>query len=232
MKKIFVHLGGGAGDLDARADFRCGFTELIKKKITIEDKAFVVEANPKNIDKLKECYKNFKNVDILNFGITNNKSTEYEFFLTQDDAPHYQVCSLDLNHVKKHYPESVIESFKVKGLNINEFFLKYVGEKIDYLSIDIEGIDYEVMMEIDLLKFRVENISIEHLHLNKSQKKKMINHLNKYGYSYCGNGYDHQNFDYLFKKKKIVWNRFMSNFLWLFNHKKIKYFNRLIFKGI
>ena len=31
MKKVFVHLGGGAGDLDPRSNYRCGFTELIKK---------------------------------------------------------------------------------------------------------------------------------------------------------------------------------------------------------
>ena len=61
MKKIFVHLGAGAGDLDSRANYRCGFTELIKKKITKEDKAFVIEANIKNLNKLEECYKNFKN---------------------------------------------------------------------------------------------------------------------------------------------------------------------------
>ena len=230
MKKIFVHLGGGVGDLDPRADFRCGFTEMIKSEIAKNDQAFIVEANPKNIDKLKSCYKNYENVNVLNFAITHENSKECEFFLTEDDKPYYQVCSLDINHVKKHYPNSTINSFKIKALNINEFIERYISNKIDYLSVDLEGIDYEILMKIDLLKTSIENISIEHLHLNKSQKKKMINHLNKHGYSYCGNGYDHQNFDYLFKKKKILWNRFMSNFLWLFNHKKIKYFNRLIFK--
>ncbi len=227
MKKFFVHLGGGVGD--SRSDFRCGFTELIKKKITKNDKAFIVEANPKNIDDLKSCYQNFENVDVLNFGITHDKTQEYEFFYTEDDAPHYHVCSLEINHVKKHYPNSIINSFKIKAININEFLEKYVGNQIDYLSIDLEGIDYEILMKIDLSKIIIENISIEHLHLNKIQKKTMINHLNLNGYSYCGNGYDHMSFDYLFKKKKIFWNRFLSSFLWLVDHKKVKYFNKFIF---
>ena len=64
MKKIFVHFGAGAGDLDERMNFRCGFTELIKSNCTIQDKAFVVEANPKNINKLKLCYRDFKNVEV------------------------------------------------------------------------------------------------------------------------------------------------------------------------
>ena len=66
MKKFFVHLGAGAGYLDSRANYRCGFTELIKKKITKEDKAFVIEANIKNLNKLEECYKNFLKLPNVN----------------------------------------------------------------------------------------------------------------------------------------------------------------------
>jgi len=227
-KKIFVHLGAGAGDMDKRANFRCGFTEFFKRTSTAEDKLYVVEANPKNIDKLKSCYKNFKNVEIFNIAITHEDSKEYEFFFTEDDAPHYQVCSVDKNHVKKHYPDSSIESFKIQGLNIIEFIEKHVGNKINYLSIDLEGIDYDVLMKIDLSRNTIENISIEHLHLNKIQKKNMIKFLNDSGFSYCGYGYDHNNFDYLFIRKKILWNRLVSKILWLVDHKKIKYFNKLI----
>tara|TARA_B100000035_G_scaffold224457_1_gene192994 strand:+ start:751 stop:1452 length:702 start_codon:yes stop_codon:yes gene_type:complete len=230
LKNFFVHFGAGAGDLDERSNCRCGFTELIKQKCEQTDKAFVIEANPKNIDKLKSCYQNYKNVEVVNIAITHESSKEYEFFYTEDDAPHYHVCSIDINHVKKHYPNSSIDSFKVKAINVNEFIENYIGNRIDYLSIDLEGIDYSVLMKIDLSKVTIENISIEHLHLSKNQKKNMVKHLNNYGYSYFGNGYDHNNFDYLFKKKKILWNRFVAKFLWLVDHKKLKYFNKLILK--
>ncbi len=56
----------------------------------------------------------------------------------------------------------------------------------------------------------------------------MIKFLNDSGFSYCGYGYDHNNFDYLFIRKKILWNRLVSKILWLVDHKKIKYFNKLI----
>lgn len=228
MKKIFVHLGAGVGDLDKRLNFRCGFTELIKKDCTSEDNAFVVEANPKNIDKLKLCYKNFQNVKIFNLAVTHEVSKELTFYFAEDDAPHYNVCSIDINHVKKHYPNSRINSFKVEATNINDFLQKNVGKKIDYLSIDLEGIDYSILMNLDLKNIRVENISIEHLHLTKNQKKNMVSHLNNLGFSYCGNGYDHKNYDYLFKNKKILWNRLLSKFLWIIHHKKVKYFNKFI----
>ena len=230
MKNFFVHFGAGAGDLDQRTNFKCGFTEFIKKNCSLEDKAYVVEVNPKNIDKLTSCYQNYKNVDIVNIGITHKNSGECEFFFTEDDAPHYQVCSMNINHVKKHYPNSIINSFKVQVLNVNEFIEKHVGNEIEYLSIDLEGNDYDILIEIDLSKTSIENISIEYLHLSKDQKKNLIKYLNRHGYSYCGNGYDHNDYDYFFKKKKIIWNRFLSNFLWLVDNNNIKYFNKLILK--
>ena len=228
MKKVFVHLGAGAGDLDQRSNFRCGFTELIKKKYTLNDQVYVVDANPKNIEKLKKCYENFDNVEVINLAITHESSREYEFFFTEDDAPHYQVCSLDIEHVKKHYPKSIIKSFKIKGLNINDFFAKFVGKQIDYLSIDLEGIDYQILVNIKLSEINIKKISIEHLHLSKNEKKNLVIFLNSFGYSYYGSGYDHNNFDYLFIKKKNLWNRFISKFLFLFDHKKIKYLNKFI----
>ena len=80
-------------------------------------------------------------------------------------------------------------------------------------------------------KYNIENISIEYLHLKKLQKKDLIKYLSKKGYSYCGYGYDHKNFDYLFRKKKIYWNIFISKlFLWIISTKHYKYLNNIIIK--
>jgi len=223
---IYVHLGAGAGDKDEGALFRCGFTEFIKKRYNSDSKIFAVESNPLNIDKLNFCYKDFKNVEIINIAISQNISNELTLYYTEDDAPHYQVCSSDLNHVKKHYPKSKIKSFTIKSMPINNFFEKYLGSHIDYLSIDIEGLDYETIMSINFEKYQIKNISIEYLHLNNFEKKKLIKHLTKKGYSYCGFGYDHNNFDYLFRKKKILWNILLSKIL---HFLKIKYYPLLNF---
>ena len=228
----FVHLGAGAGDQDQRADFRCGFTEFIKKNYNKNSKAFVLEANPLNIEKLKFCYKNFENIQIFNLAISTNKSDKLTFFYAQEDAPHYQVCSSDINHVRRYYPESKIETFSVKSITINDFFENQSIYEIDYLSIDIEGFDYEVLMSIDFNRFNIKNISIEYLHLTKIQKKKLINYLIKLGYSYSGFGFDHNNYDYLFRKKKILWNIFLSKILYLISTKHYKIFNYFLINNI
>ena len=227
----YVHLGACIGDWDKTGLNRCGFTEFIKKDSKINDKIFLVEANPKNISKLEESYKNFNNARILNLGVTASKNNEITFFYTEDDAPYYMVCSTKINHVLKHYPNSKINEFKIKTVSVNNLFKDYIKEKnIDYLSIDLEGIDFEILMSINLNEYNIKNISIEYLHLNKKQKKQLVNYLLKYGYSYCGFGYDFNNFDFLFKKKKILLNRFISRFLWIVGKKHLKILNYFISK--
>ena len=227
----YVHLGACIGDWDKTGLNRCGFTEFIKKNSKINDKIFLIEANPKNISKLEESYKNFNNARILNLGVTASKNNEITFFYTEDDAPYYMVCSTKINHVLKHYPNSKINEFKIKTVSVNNLFKDYIKEKnIDYLSIDLEGIDFEILMSINLNEYNIKNISIEYLHLNKKQKKQLVNYLLKYGYSYCGFGYDFNNFDFLFKKKKILLNRFISRFLWIVGKKHLKILNYFISK--
>jgi hypothetical protein len=57
---IYLHIGGGAGDLDPSTNYRDGFSEFVKSKNDKNKKIFIVEANPANIKKLKRSWKNFK----------------------------------------------------------------------------------------------------------------------------------------------------------------------------
>ena len=78
---VFIHTRLAIIDLDQRSNFRCGFTEFIKKNCSPNDQAYVVDANPNNIEKLKKCYENFENVKVINLAITHESSREYKFFL-------------------------------------------------------------------------------------------------------------------------------------------------------
>ena len=225
-------MGAGAGDLDPKANFRCGFTEFIKKNYKKNDIIFAVEANKLNIKKLKKCWKNYPKTKILNLAISGNylDKKKKTLYYTEQDKPHYQVCSMDINHVKKHYPKSIIKKFSIEAIMINQFFKRYIKKKcINFLSLDLEGVDYEIVMSINFKKYDIKNLSIEHLHLTKIQKIKMIHHLSASGYSYCGSGYDHNNFDYLFKKKRILFNKILSRVLFIISRKHLNIFNKLLF---
>ena len=166
-----------------------------------------MEANPSNISKLEESWKNYENVNIFNFAISSSYQEEekIKFYYSLDDAPHYQQFSNDINHVKKHYKD--LDRIKFKYINcvkINKFLAKnFNDETIDFFSIDIEGMDYDVIQDIDLKKFKIKNFSFEHLHLNFSKKINIFKKFLKFNYSYNGSGIDHNNFDWTLKKIKI-----------------------------
>ena len=100
------------------------FYRIYQKKSEPKDEIFLVEANPKNISKLEASYKNFSNVKIFNIGISVKNEEKLEFFYTEDDAPHYQVCTTKIDHLKKHYPNSIISKFRISAFSINDFFIK------------------------------------------------------------------------------------------------------------
>ena len=228
---IFVHIGAGAGDLDSSTNFRDGFSEYVKKIKSHEKKIFVVEANPKNIEKLKVCWKNYRYVKILNLAITPNDylKDNMVFYYSQDDKPHYQLLSYDKNHVKYYFPNSKIEEMKIQTIKIGDFLENnFLNSKIDSFSIDVEGLDYKIFMDINLKKFDIYQFSIEFFHLNKDQKKNIIKKFIKNGYSYNGFGIDHNNLDWLFIKKRSLWKNFISKFLPYIHRKHYKRLNKLI----
>ena len=228
---IFVHIGAGVGDLDPSTNFRDGFSEYVKKIKSHEKKIFVVEANPKNIEKLKVCWKNYKYVKIFNLAVTPNDYLKENmvFYYSEDDKPNYQLLSHDKNHVKYYFPNSEIKEIKIQTIKIGDFLKNnFLNLKIDSFSIDAEGLDYKIFMDIDLKKFDIYQFSIEFFHLNKEQKKNIVKKFIENGYSYNGFGLDHNNLDWLFIKKKFFWKNFISKLLPYIHRKHYKRLNKLI----
>jgi len=208
----FVHIGGGAGDQDPTSEYRDGFSEYVKSHKCKIKNIFVVEANPKNIKKLKITWKKYKNIKILNYAIipNNSKKKKIKLYYSEDDAPHYQLLSNNIFHVKKYFPNSRIKTLFANTLKIDTFLDKYFRNKIiDSFSIDVEGADFDIFMDINLKKYLIKNISLEYLHLDKRQKKIIIKKLIKNGYTYAGFGLDHNNIDWMFTKKNSKWNNFI-----------------------
>jgi len=219
----FIQIGAGAGDQDARVNFKDGFTNFIKnKELNKNDKILLVEANPLNIKKLKECWKYYENIKICNLALVDKNFSEknIKLYYTEDDKPCYQAASLFYDHVKKHYPSSKILELNIKTEKINSFLRTEVGNNnIEYLAIDAEGIDFDLIMDIDFSNFEIQNISFEVLHLNLIQKNKIKDKLMNNGYSYFGKGFDPHGYDLMFKKK-------MNLYLWV----KTKFFVRKLKK--
>ena len=140
---IFVQIGAGAGDKDARVNFRDGFTEIVKsqEKSTIS-RIILVEPNPLNIKDLMECWKDYPQAEIYNIAIVpaSHKSNVVFFYYTEKDAPNYQVSSVFPTHIQKAYGKDVeLKRFCVGVMNINQFnsFLLKKTDNIELYAMDI-----------------------------------------------------------------------------------------------
>jgi FkbM family methyltransferase len=203
---IFIQIGAGAGDLDKRANCRDGFTEFIKKlpRQSIQ-KIILVEPNPLNIPLLKECWKDYPESIIYEIGIvpkTYQKNT-IDLYYCPLDYPHYQVASINKSHVQKHYGSNCkLEKFNIPVKNIETFINEITTEDIDLLALDIEGIDAEILLDINFNNLKLKYISFEHLHLG-AHKENVFTHLKNNNYAFLGLGVDHNGYDYLYVNQRF-----------------------------
>ena len=73
--------------------------------------------------------------------------------------------------------------YRVETISLNDLLQKYNCPKIfDYLSIDTEGTEYEIIKNLNFNKFSKKIITIEH-NYNKVERNKIYNLLTKNNYS-------------------------------------------------
>jgi FkbM family methyltransferase len=198
---IFIQIGAGAGDLDKRADCRDGFTELIKSlPRNLIKKIILVEPNPLNIPLLKECWKDYSEAIIYEIGIVPKKYEidTMELYYCPLDLPHYQVASINKSHVQKHYGINCqLEKFIIPVKQLEKFINEITSEQIELLALDIEGIDAEILLDIDFNTLKLKYISFEHLHLGDNRDN-VLNHFKNNNYKFLGLGVDTNGYDYLY----------------------------------
>ena len=206
-----VQIGAGSANFDTY--IKDGFSNFIKKN-NIQKKVFIIEANSIHLNSLKKFYINNKNVKVFNLAIVpdNIDLKQMNFFYCLEDAPNYQIFSNSKNFVKKHFPNGTIKEVKIDCLKISQFLKKNNVINIDYLSIDIEGMDYDVLINLDLNNFEIKNISFEHLHLSIRQKIQLILKFINHGYYFSGMGFDLRKSDWMFTKNCKL-NKFLTYLL-------------------
>lgn len=203
---IFIQVGSGAGDLDTRVNCRDGFTEFVKKLPRERIKKLIlVEPNPLNIPKLKECWKDYPESVIYQVGIVPGsfKKNSIELFYCPQDAPHYQVASINKDHIYKHYGINCeLNSFQIQVRKLEDLIKEITNEEIELLALDIEGIDAEVILDLDFNNIKIKHLSFEHLHLGKDAIN-VITHLNNNHFYFLGNGLDVNGYDHLYVRRII-----------------------------
>ncbi len=116
--------------------------------------------------------------------LSSRKEKKKLYFLGDLDPKN----TLDFYHIKwlKKYFNVLSKDIKtkiIKTTKLQDLLNKYNFKKIDFLNIDIEGHEAEVLKNFNFDKYRVKVICIEILDYNKSKKRKIISFLKKRGFS-------------------------------------------------
>lgn len=204
---IYVQIGAGAGDLDIRGGYRDGFTQFVKgldpSSIT---KILCIEPNILNIENLKECWKDYPQTKILNIGLSTrkNNNSDITFYYALEDCPHYQTASTSIHHVHKHYPHGTIQEFVSKCYDLQSIIAEHIGlnNTIELLALDIEDLEFEIILDTDWSMINCNSFSFENYHMNESQKVIINHYLESFNFVYAGKGLDPNGIDSMYKKVK------------------------------
>ena len=177
-----------------------GLTKFINDNNLKMFKCILVEPNKLHNESLLECYKKVENVIIENVAVKPPYILEdkVEIFYHINDGPKYEVASMVRSHVEKHYNGGEIKSFIVKSITIEELLDKHNLINIDWLLIDVEGLDAELVLTFNWSKYNIKKIDIEHLHLG-DKKQEVFDLFEKMNYKQI-NGSDLHGYDIGFIK--------------------------------
>lgn len=129
------------------------------------EKVWVVEPNPSQVDSIRQTYPNF---NIIPFAIYT-ENTEHDFYKVEGSLDAIGTSSL-INRNDNWY-EDKTKIIKVKTITGKDL-LDLIGEEVDICKLDVEGLTYEVLTSFgkDLNKIKSFHLECEHTEVWESQK--------------------------------------------------------------
>jgi len=134
----------------------------------------LVEPFDIHLNSIKKNYNGIRNVAYEHIAIMPVPTDTSTLYFADRDGPSghplhtFEVTSVLPDHLLKHgYAQSELKSVTVNCKTMSQLFDTYSLKKIDYLFLDIEGIDFEVLKSIDFKTYDIRNLQIEFLHLDR-----------------------------------------------------------------
>jgi len=125
---------------------------------------------------LCKLIKKYRKKDLcLNFGIGINNESDANFFIF--DVPTLNTFSSEeaLRYQKEGH--RIIKTIKVTLVDINSLIDNYCSKVPNFVSIDIEGYDFQVLSMFNFQKYRPEVFCIETLTYAKNGKNRKLNEI-------------------------------------------------------
>lgn len=167
-------------DIGAYHPFRYSNTYYFYKKGW---KGLNIDADEKAI----QLFKLFRRKDINVQALVAKQSKTLSYYVFSDRA--FNTCDSQLaKAIIKRKRAQLIEKKQIRSQKLHDVLDKYLeaGQKIDFLSIDVEGMDDQLLQAYDFVNFAPSYLLVEDLDFinNKSNQnsKKIARFLKKQGY--------------------------------------------------
>lgn len=146
-------------------------------------RADLIEPAPKAFTKLKNLYNNNSNVELHNFAIGNTNG-EIDFYDTDKldiDVLHKKDNISLTSSIYKDWSYTN-EKIKIKCMTFNNFLGINKNKEWDCITIDTEGLDYDIFRQINMVKLNCKCLCIEYYDNNIEQILELANarRLHKY----------------------------------------------------
>lgn len=123
----------------------------------------LIEPNTKNFNKLQELYKNNKKVILENTGCSNEDILNVDFYVDQNNE-YEQLSTFSQPQMIacKDYFKCEFLNLKSSLIKTSSLFENHSVYEIDFLSIDTESYDTNVILGIDFSLVKISLICVEH----------------------------------------------------------------------
>ncbi len=116
----------------------------------------------------------------------SNTDGYIEYYLPNNNPLSTEITiNKKFSSILKEHHGNQYKTYSTRSMTWNSLENKYKNffKEIDFLKIDIEGADLNVLKSIDLKKLKVRLLMVEASHLNDNDRKDTINYLNSKNFS-------------------------------------------------
>lgn len=162
-----------------------------------EASGYVIEPIDQYFKQLVINYQDYPNIKPLQFALHPSLKELTMYKVKESKLGNYPdwvygIASLDKSHlIKNNIANEDITENAVKALSVNQLFEMIPnGFQFDYLQIDTEGFDYEILKMIDFNVFKPKMIRFESVNLSREDQINAAILLKSYSYHYFIDGTD------------------------------------------
>lgn len=145
------------------------------KLYTNGSRGVLVEPNPFFCDKSKKARPGDKVLNI-GIGITDQQAADYYIIRDRSLLNTFSKQQAD-RLVKISGPRAIEKVIKMPLVNINKVIAQHFKKAPDLISIDVEGLDLDIIKSLDFEKYRPAVFCVETLEFNTRQLKTEIHQL-------------------------------------------------------